>query len=167
YLLKINKELKDFWSLKKAYYILVGILCGTVIAGFPVALALITGKLTLGEVQVKTSITLGSILVTLSIVSWEELWFRGMFLNYCNRYLSALTLSIAIGLLFMLMHLFNPQINLVQTGPTLFFAGALLTILYLHFNTIWLPIGVHFGNNLLNAILSSKLDNDLIFGNEG
>lgn len=70
-----------------------------------------------------------------------------------------------MGMLFMLIHLMNPEINLLRTGPTLFFAGAFLTIIYFYFKTIWLPIGLHFGNNYLT--LENKLENHWLLGNEG
>ena len=68
-------------------------------------------------------------------------------------------------LLFMLVHLLNPDITLLKSGPTLFFAGAFLTLVYFHFKTIWLPIGIHFGNNYLT--LRSNLDGHWLFGEEG
>ncbi|MGC9330926.1 MAG: CPBP family glutamic-type intramembrane protease [Bacteroidales bacterium] len=43
--------------------------------------------------------------LTFVIIAWEELWFRGIFLNYCNRNLSVINLSLTIGFLFMLVHL--------------------------------------------------------------
>lgn len=65
----------------------------------------------------------------------------------------------------MLVHSINPNIDLLKTGPTLFFAGALLTIVYFYFKTIWLPIGLHFGNNFLS--IGSNLDKHWLFGTEG
>src|SRR5690606_3832395 len=88
-------------------------------------------------------------------------------LNYCNRRLSSVTLSLATGLLFMLIHLLNPQVDLFQSGPTLFFAGSLLTILYFYYKTIWLSIGIHFGNNILQSITEWEMESDILFGNEG
>ncbi|MBL4755636.1 MAG: CPBP family intramembrane metalloprotease [Flavobacteriales bacterium] len=101
------------------------------------------------------------------VVGWEELWFRGLFLNYCNKYLSAINLSLTMGLLFMLIHLLNPDINLIKTGPTLFLAGATLTLLYFYFKNIWLPIGLHFGNNYFGSLVETNIDDHLFFGNEG
>jgi membrane protease YdiL (CAAX protease family) len=65
----------------------------------------------------------------------------------------------------MLVHLLNPKIDLLKTGPTLFFAGALLTIVYFYFKTIWLPIGLHLGNNY--AIIDTTIEKDWLIGNEG
>ncbi|RRJ92879.1 CPBP family intramembrane glutamic endopeptidase [Flavobacterium macacae] len=161
----LKSEIQSFWSIKKIYLLPVGIVAGGLIAISPVLAGLLTGATQFSELKFDTKFTLSSIAVTLAIVAWEELWFRGIFLNYCNRNLSAIHISITIGLLFMMVHLLNPEINLLKTGPTLFFAGAFLTIVYFYFKTIWLPIGLHFGNNYL--IIQSNLDTHWLFGNEG
>ena len=164
-ILKLKTEIKTFWGFKKIYFLPIGILAGGLIAVSPTLAGLLTGASKFSELKFDTTFTLTSIAVTLAIVAWEELWFRGIFLNYCNRNLSTINISITIGLLFMLVHLLNPEINLLKTGPTLFFAGVFLTIVYFYFKTIWLPIGLHFGNNYLT--LQSNLDNHWLFGNEG
>jgi membrane protease YdiL (CAAX protease family) len=164
-ILDLKNEIKTFWELKKIYFLPIGILAGGLIAVSPTLAGLFTGMTKFSELKLDTTFTFSSITVTLAIVAWEELWFRGIFLNYCNRNLSAITISITIGLLFMLVHLLNPDINLLKTGPTLFFAGAFLTIVYFHFKTIWLPVGLHFGNNYLT--LQSNLDKHWLLGNEG
>ncbi|MDY4789599.1 MAG: CPBP family intramembrane glutamic endopeptidase [Bacteroidales bacterium] len=162
---QLNNEIRIFWSIRKIYFLLIGVSVGVIIAVSPILIGLIIGKATINELILNTAFNVKSIILTLSIVTWEELWFRGIFLNHCNKKLSATNISITIGLLFMLAHLLNPEINIIKTGPILFFAGAFLTIIYFYFKTIWLPIGVHFGNNFL--IIESKLDNHWFFGNEG
>lgn len=152
----LKTEIKTFWSIKKIYLLPIGILAGGLIAVSPVLAGLLTGATHFSELKFDTAFTLTSIAVTLAIVAWEEL---------CTRNLSAIHISIIIGLLFMLVHLLNPEINLLKTGPTLLFAGAFLTIVYFYFKTIWLPIGLHFGNNYLT--IQSNLDKHWLFGNEG
>lgn len=161
----LKTEIKTFWSIKKIYLLPIGIVAGGLIAVSPVLAGLLTRATQFSELKFDTAFTLTSVAVTLAIVAWEELWFRGIFLNYCNRNLSAIHISITIGLLFMLVHLLNPEINLLKTGPTLFFAGAFLTIVYFYFKSIWFPIGLHFGNNYLT--IQSNLDKHWLFGNEG
>jgi len=162
---KLKTEAQAFWSLKKIYFLPIGIITGGIIAISPILAGLLTGATSMNQFKLDTDFTLTSVFVTLVIVTWEELWFRGIFLNYCNRNLSAIHISITIGFLFMMVHLFNPEINLLRTGPTLFFAGALLTIVYFYFRNIWLPIGLHFGNNYLT--IQNNLDEHWFFGNEG
>jgi membrane protease YdiL (CAAX protease family) len=161
----LNNEIKIFWSLRKIIYLPIGFVIGGLIAITPILIGLITGIISTNELLLNTAFTTSSILITLAIVAWEELWFRGIFLNYCYKNLSPIKISITIGLLFMLVHILNPEINLLKKGPTLFFAGAFLTIAYFYFRTIWLPIGLHFGNNYLS--LQTKLENHWLFGNEG
>lgn len=163
--LNLKSEINTFWALKKIYFLPIGVLAGGLIAVSPYLAGLLTGMTKFNELKLDTAFTFSSIAVTLAIVAWEELWFRGIFLNHCNRNLSTINISITIGLLFMLVHMLNPDINLFKTGPTLFFAGVFLTIIYFYFKTIWLPIGLHFGNNYL--ALRSNLDEHWFLGNEG
>ena len=153
-LFNLKTEIRNFWTIRKVYFFPIGVLAGGFIAASPVLAGLLTGSTTFGQLAFDTNFTGTSAVVTFVIVIWEELWFRGIFLNYCNRSLSAINISLVIGLLFMLVHSINPNIDLLKTGPTLFFAGALLTIVYFYFKTIWLSIG-------------SNLDKHWLFGNEG
>jgi len=161
----LKTEIQNFWTVKRIYFLPIGALAGGLIAVSPVLAGLLTGATTFNELKPDTTFTITSIAVTLAIVAWEELWFRGIFLNYCSQNLSVINISLTIGLLFMLVHLMNPEMNLWKTGPALFFAGAFLTIVYFYFKTIWLPIGLHFGNNYLT--IESNLDKHWLFGNEG
>lgn len=161
----LTSELKIFWSFKKIYFLPIGFVAGGLIAVTPTLAGLLLKVTHFSQLKLNATFTLPSILLTLVIVAWEELWFRGIFLNYCNQNLSPVPISITVGSLFALVHLLNPEIDLLQTGPTLFFAGAFLTILYFYFKTIWLPIGVHFGNNYLT--IGSDIDNHCLFGKEG
>ncbi|MBE7442587.1 MAG: CPBP family intramembrane metalloprotease [Flavobacteriales bacterium] len=167
YFFKLRTEIREFWSIRKIAYLPIGIIGGGLIAISPTFLALISGQLSISDISFNSDLSITSIGLTFVIIAWEELWFRGIFLNYCNRYLSAINLSLTIGLLFMLVHLLNPKIDLLKTGPTLFFAGALLTILYFYFKTIWLPVGLHFGNNFTGTILKTSNETDIMFGTEG
>lgn len=167
YYFNVKNDIKEFWSIQKILYFLIGIICGGLISLSPTLLALLFGHITTSEVTFNNDVTILSICLTLVIVSWEELWFRGIYLNYCNKYLSEVVISVTIGVIFALIHILNPKINLLQTGPSLFFAGALLTIVYFYFKTIWLPIGLHFGNNFSNSIISAKFETNSIFGSDG
>jgi len=167
YFFNLKNEIKEFWSIRKILYFPIGVICGTLIAISPMLLAVLFGQLPTSEITFFTDFTIYSICLTMVIISWEELWFRGIFLNYCSKHVSEIIISLTIGLLFALIHILNPKINLIQTGPSLFFAGALLTIVYFYFKTIWLPIGMHFGNNFSNSIISAKFETNSIFGSDG
>lgn len=67
----------------------------------------------------------------------------------------------------MIAHLLNPEFDFLRQAPNLFFAGYLLSFLYLKFNNIWLPLGFHFANNISNDIFEQlsglKIDNNSFF----
>jgi len=167
YIFKLDEELREYWSLRKIIFLFFGILGGTLIALGPTVIGVVTGQINFSELTFNSDISISSIGLTFLIIGWEELWFRGLFLNYCHRQLSSINLSLTIGLFFMLLHILNPKIDLLRTGPTLFFAGALLTILYFYYKTIWLPIGLHFGNNFTGTVLKTSNETDILFGTEG
>jgi len=163
---KLKKELLEFWSFKKIPYLFIGIISGAAIGLIPEVVTILIGNAEFnGEINIDFSISI--ILTTFVIVGWEELWFRGIFLNYCNRFLSPINLSLTIGALFMLVHALNPDINLFISGPGLFFAGALLTILYFTFRTIWLPLGLHFGNNFFGSAIEVQNNDDIFLSSDG
>jgi membrane protease YdiL (CAAX protease family) len=167
YVFKLDREVKEFWTLRKIPFLFLGVFGGALIALSPMVIGLATQQQTFSEITFNSDISIISIGLTFIIISWEELWFRGLFLNYCQKHLSSINLSLTIGLLFMLIHILNPKIDLLKTGPSLFFAGALLTILYFYYKTIWLPVGLHFGNNFIGTVLNTKNDSDVLFGNDG
>jgi membrane protease YdiL (CAAX protease family) len=164
-LLHLGTAMRTFCSLRKLHFLPAGVLFGIFIGVFPALIAIASEKIAVQEITFTRSFSVYSIVVTLIIVAWEELWFRGIFLNHCQRYLSEINISVTIGFLFMLVHILNPDINLTRTGPTLFFAGLFLTLVYFYFRTIWLPIGLHFGNNLM--VMESRISEDVLIGNEG
>ena len=159
----LQESMTEFWSIKKIKFLGIGVLAGAVMIMLPGLMAWLLGY----AVSFNPQFNLYSILITLLIVSWEELWFRGLFLNHAKKHISAINLSLIMGLLFMLIHVFNPNIDLMKTGPTLFLAGACLTLLYFYFKTIWLPLGMHFGNNYFGDFIAIEAKNHLVFGAEG
>jgi len=167
YLLNIKNELKNYWSLRKSYFLLLGLVGGLVIAVFPSLAALIFGEISFEEIGIRQAISFRLIALTLVIVAWEELWFRGVLLNFCQRKMSATTISIFVGLLFMLVHLLNPNFNLFNSGLTLFFAGTFLTVSYFYYKSIWLPLGLHFGNNVFSNLCEVEFKNELFYGSDG
>lgn len=159
--------IKEYWAVKKLIHFLPAALAGAIIAFAPAFLAFIFGQLNPRDIQYNITTSFPAILLTFIIVGWEELWFRGVILNYSNKYLSPVNISLTIGFLFMVIHALNPQIELLKKGPALFFAGALLTILYFHHRSIWVPWGLHFGNNFFGNMIKTPKDNDIFFGGDG
>ena len=53
---------------------------------------------------------------------------------------------------------------------SIFLFGVLYVILYLEYNTIWVPLGIHFGHNLFEYLLGSDIvnltsNNSILYGN--
>ena len=108
-LLKVSSEISKYWNIKKVYFIPVFGILGFVLAAIPLFdywLNHGTNEITLNTFKVT------SLLIILAIVSWEELWFRGLFLNYAARYIGKIPIAFFCGFLFMVLHAFNPDINL-------------------------------------------------------
>lgn len=149
--LSFHKQLRSAWSIWKIHYVVYGYLIGL----FPIVLSTVFNSQykNLGP-EIFEGISIATLLVTLAIVSWEELWFRGMVLNYAASKYTSMGASIVFALLFLLLHAFNPEIDLWKAWPDLLLGGYSLCMAYFVFNSIWAPIGMHFSNNLLESTLA-------------
>lgn len=110
--------------------------------------------------------------MTLCIVGWEELWFRGIALNYSARRTTKKQAALFFALLFVGLHMLNPKIRLAEAAPNLFLASLLLTSAYFSFQSIYLPLGLHLAWNHLNErigpwIFGITLPNDFVWGENG
>ena len=153
YFLKVLPSLKAYWSLKKIYLLVIGYVAGIIIQAIPI---LLTQSIPLSKAMFLFSfyqIAIFSIFFTFFTVLWEELWFRNPILNLAESKNQKILLSVFTGLLFALLHLMNPKINLLHDGLELFLAGVLLTISYYASKSFWLPLGLHFGNNIFSRLI--------------
>jgi membrane protease YdiL (CAAX protease family) len=141
---RLNEEAAFFYEPKRLYFLFIGFAIAFILVLVPALFLYFRENRFAAHVE---SPGLAGFFGTLCIVTWEELWFRGLYLNYCRRSFGIKTLSIIMGLLFMLMHVLNPEIDLLVKGPALFLAGTLLTFTYLYCKNFWLPLGLHLGNN--------------------
>lgn len=90
---------------------------------------------------------------TLMIVLWEEMWFRGIPLEMAVKQYGWFKAAVIFGAVFMLLHVFNPDVNLVRQGAGLFLGGYSLAVCYLAFGSLWAAVGMHFANNILASQL--------------
>lgn len=168
---KIIPTLKEHWSVLKLHQFFLGFFSWLLILSIAYCIKLYLGGYDLVSENDRLSIWSG-LGLTLMIVAWEELMFRGIILNFLLKFSSKIYLSFISGLLFMLIHLLNPEINILVQGLNLFCAGFLLTILYLKFKNIWLPLGFHFANNIFSSrielVTGYKLEeSSMLLSNEG
>lgn len=92
-------------------------------------------------------ILLWAVLLLLS-AAWEEIAFRGYGMQRLMEALGEPGGILAFSALFALLHLRNPDANLLSTVNT-FLAGVLLGLAYLKTRALWLPIGLHWSWNVL------------------
>ena len=79
-------------------------------------------------------------------VLYEELVYRGYVLKTLETRFSAITAVVISSLLFSAAHFLRPDPSFL-TFVNIFLAGALLSICCIRYNSLWLPIGLHFGWN--------------------
>lgn len=147
------ENLISAWSYKKLPLIFVGLVLGII----PSAISILFSFLKQEPISIDWgNLALTSALVTFAIVCWEELWFRGVALEWAGAQYSKIGAALIFGFLFFGLHFFNPQINLIKHGLDLFLAGYTLSVAYFLFGTIWVPIGMHYSNNMLGALIESN-----------
>jgi membrane protease YdiL (CAAX protease family) len=140
-------ELREAWNPKKISDLVAGFSLGALPVGAGVASSIFRGTAS----YVIAPFSISGTAVTLLIVSWEELWFRGITLNLAGTRYSKLGAAIVFGTLFMVLHLLNPAVHLLTEGFGLFLAGYTLSTCYFVFQSIWAPIGMHFANNIIES----------------
>lgn len=82
----------------------------------------------------------------------EEVIFRGYILNNLTEKLSKNLAIILSSLIFSAFHFGNPHFGLIGF-VNIFLSGALMAIVYLNSQDLWVPIGLHFTWNLTQAVL--------------
>jgi len=115
--------LKENWTLRKFHFFGIGFLFWTIMLAIGFLLKCAFGGTS--EINTDISIYLKGMYLTLIVVSWEELLFRGIILNYVHQYSNKIFISLVMGGLFMIAHLLNPEFDFLRQAPNLFFAGYL------------------------------------------
>jgi hypothetical protein len=149
--LKIDFE-ERFWSiikLTKLHHFIFGFLVGLL----PIA---ISSYVVTKDLSFTQNISLKSVGLTLAIVSWEEFWFRGILLDYSAKIYSPIGGMLIFSMMFVLLHVLNPNLNLLEAAPDLFFGSLLLSLCYFVFESIWAPIGIHFSNNYFESLWATN-----------
>lgn len=161
-LLGLKKELRTYWGLRKSPLFIAGCLIGAMLVFVPLLSASLAGNLIPAKETV--SLSLKGLLITLCIIAWEELWFRGMALNYLAGKSSPLSAAAFTSAGFALMHMMNPAMNIRAAGPNLFLASFFMCAGYLYFKSIWFSLGLHFFWNAFNCAGPLLLEKDFPAG---
>jgi membrane protease YdiL (CAAX protease family) len=106
---------------------------------------------------------LGSVSGAVAIVGFmaaaavtEEVLFRGVLFRIVEERAGTWLALLLTGVLFGMMHLFNPDATLWGATAIAIEAGFMLAACYAATRNLWVPIGVHFGWNVAaGAVFSS------------
>ncbi|HEY5596371.1 MAG TPA: CPBP family intramembrane glutamic endopeptidase [Candidatus Bipolaricaulota bacterium] len=95
------------------------------------------------------------LLLMLLVAVNEELMVRGVPLQLLIRYLGPCAGVVVTSLIFGLLHITGDAWNAAVVALDTGFTGALLALAYLRTRALWMPIGLHFGNNFLLFVLEN------------
>jgi membrane protease YdiL (CAAX protease family) len=149
---------RDAWRPRGLLLLLPGVVAGALIQAAPPAIA---GQGSLADRWdgdgAMEALGAASVAGTALAVLWEELWFRNALLDRVVGARPRLAFAAFHGLLFTAIHLLNPRFSLPGDGPEVLAAGTFLTMAYFAGGTFYLPLGLHFGNNLAGRVLDGAL----------
>ncbi len=153
--LNLQGDLKTYWGLGKSHTFIWGCVVGASLALMPILIGTIMGKSF--PVKNNFAFSLQSAALTLCIIAWEELWFRGLATNYLASKSSPIFAALYASILFTLMHLLNPGIKFLTAAPNLFLGSFILTLGYFHFKSIYFAFGLHFFWNMFGSSTSGLI----------
>ena len=122
-----------------------------VLIGFAMCAAVIVGIAFLGGYQVdgfgSATGALGLFGLMAAAATTEELMFRGVLFRVVEERLGTWLSLLLTGVVFGLLHLFNPDGSLWGATAIAVEAGFMLGACYAATRNLWVPIGLHFGWN--------------------
>ncbi len=80
------------------------------------------------------------------LVLYEELVSRGYVLKTLEKHTGTIPAVIVSSLIFSLVHISRPEISALVL-INIFLAGVILSLICIHYNSLWAPVGIHFGWN--------------------
>lgn len=147
-----RKKILDlgFSFQKRAKDILYGLLAGFLMMGIGSLILYFSGNLSFNSITFNFIGLAQAVLLFILVSINEEIFVRGYllrnFMDSMNRYV-ALILS---SLIFMALHLLNPNVSLVGV-INIFLAGLLLGIGYIFTKNLWFPLALHFSWNFFQG----------------
>jgi membrane protease YdiL (CAAX protease family) len=156
---KFDSDIGLRWSRAAGRQAIVGLLLGGGAMAAIVFGAMAAGWASWGPAETG-KVTVIAVLLLMGAVG-EELLFRGYGFQFLARSWPDATI-VTTGLLFGLTHvLLNQNIQWIGAFNTALW-GALLGYAFCRANSLWLPIGIHYGWNLFQVLLGASLSGTTI-----
>lgn len=76
----------------------------------------------------------------------EELVYRGYVLKTLETHCGIIAAVIISSLIFCIVHFVRPDISMLAS-VNIFLSGVLLSLICIYYNSLWAPMGIHFGWN--------------------
>ncbi|WP_461630937.1 lysostaphin resistance A-like protein [Labilibaculum euxinus] len=159
---------------KRTKDIIYGLLSGFIMMGAGSLILYFSGNLTFNSITFNLIGLAQSVVLFILVSINEEVFVRGYllrnFMDSMNKYIALISSS----LIFMALHLMNPNVSLVGI-TNIFLAGLLLGIGYIFTKNLWFPLALHFSWNFFQGPIfgfevsgtsSSSLISQSIQGNE-
>ncbi|WP_321319963.1 type II CAAX endopeptidase family protein [Labilibaculum sp.] len=159
---------------KRTKDIIYGLLAGFIMMGAGSLILYFSGNLTFNSITFNLIGLAQSVVLFILVSINEEVFVRGYllrnFMDSMNKYIALISSS----LIFMALHLMNPNVSLVGI-TNIFLAGLLLGIGYIFTKNLWFPLALHFSWNFFQGPIfgfevsgtsSSSLISQSIQGNE-
>ncbi len=128
----------------------LGLLIGAVLFGLTVGVVALAGQVRITAVNPLASM-IPAFAMALQSATLEELMFRGVIMRLLNARFGSLPALILSALIFGGMHIMNPDATWLSAFAVAIEAGVLLGLAFLATGTLWLPIGIHFAWNFVQA----------------
>ena len=140
-------ELSTFGIGKQLLY---GVLIGGMLQSLTILFIYIKGGYTVTAVNSLVFI-IPSLAMSFSAAIFEELLFRGILFRLIEEKLGTYLSLIISAMFFGLIHLLNPNSNLIAALGLVIQAGLLLGAAYAFSRSLWFPIAIHFAWNFAQS----------------
>ena len=128
----------------------LGLLVGAVLISLTVGVAALAGQVRITAINPLAAMV-PALAMALQSATIEELLFRGVLMRLLNARFGSLPALIVSALIFGGVHKMNPDATWASALAVAIEAGLLLGLAFLASGTLWLPIGIHFAWNFVQA----------------
>lgn len=147
------------WNASAVRQLLIGLGSGAGGAALMLGLPLLTGIATLEARPASGTATLVVLLLFFVLAFGslgEELTFHGYAFQFLTRSMGVFATILPVSAIFGLMHMGNANVSALGLFNTMLF-GFLLGFACWRSGALWLPVGIHFGWNLMLPVFGTNL----------